>query len=121
MARILVVEDNPVSLQLVTYLLEAAGHDVQGCPDGQAGLDAVRAQRPDLVLCDIELPRLSGYSLARTLRADPAFRGLPLIAVTALAMRGDREKVLEAGFTDYVAKPIEPESFVAQVESYLPK
>ena len=121
MARILAIEDEPTNLWLVTYLLTQAGHDVEGCRDGRAALAAVRVRPPDLVVCDIELPQLTGYEFARELRADPAFRALPLLAVTALAMRGDREQVLAAGFTDYIAKPIDPQTFVAQVEAYLPK
>lgn len=120
MARILVIEDNAANLGLISYLLTAFGHTVESCRDGQSGLDAARSRPYDLVLCDIQLPKLSGYEIARALRADPAFRELPLIAVTALAMRGDREQVLAAGFKGYIEKPVEPESFVTRVESFLP-
>lgn len=119
MARILIVEDNAASLTLMSYLLTAAGHTLEGCRDGQSGLEAVRRQRPDLVLCDIQLPRLSGHELAQALRADPAFRDLPLVAVTAQAMRGDSDKALAAGFNGYIAKPLEPETFARQVETFL--
>lgn len=120
MARILVIEDNATNVALISYLLTAAGHRAEISRDGQAGLDAVRRQAPDLVLCDIQLPKLSGFQVAQALRADPALRGLPLVAVTALAMRGDSDKILAAGFDGYIAKPIQPETLAAQVEAYLP-
>lgn len=121
MARLLVIEDNAASLELMTYLLAAAGHDVEGCRDGRSGLDAVRRRRPDLVLCDIQLPRLSGYDIAREVRGDASLGAVVLLAVTALAMSGDREKVLAAGFHGYIAKPIQPEQFAALVDEYLPR
>lgn len=120
MARILIVEDNAANLKLMAYLLGASGHEVEGCRDGRAGLDAVRRAAPDLAVCDVQLPSLSGYDIARALRADARFRALPLVAVTALAMRGDRDRALSAGFDGYIAKPIEPETFSAQVEAFLP-
>lgn len=121
MARILIIEDNAANVALMSYLLTAAGHRPEVCRDGQAGLDAVRRQPPDLVLCDIQLPKVSGYEVARSLRADPAYRTLPLVAVTALAMRGDSERILAGGFDGYIAKPIQPESLAAQVEAFLPE
>ncbi len=121
MARILIVEDNTASLELMSYLLAASGHALERCRDGKSALEALQRRLPDLVLCDIQLPRLSGYEFARALRADPSLHGVPLLAVTALAMRGDREKALAAGFNGYIEKPIQPETFVAQVEAYLPK
>lgn len=120
MARILIIEDNAPNLNLMSYLLTASGHTVEGYRDGQSGLDAVRRQSPDLVLCDIQLPKLSGYQIAQALRADANLRTLPLAAVTALAMRGDRARGLAAGFDHYIEKPIEAETFVALVESFLP-
>lgn len=120
MALILIIEDNAANLSLMSYLLTAAGHRLEAHRDGQAGLDAVLRQAPDLVLCDIQLPKLSGHHVARAIRADPALRELPLVAVTALAMRGDREQALAAGFNGYIEKPIEPETFSIMVESFLP-
>jgi two-component system cell cycle response regulator len=119
-ADILVVEDNPASLELMTYLLTAFGHRVRSAPDGEAALEAARRRPPDLIVCDVHLPRLDGYELARRLKDDPALRGVPLVAVTALAMVGDREKLLAAGFDSYLAKPIDPETFVNQLERFLP-
>ncbi|HUR41263.1 MAG TPA: response regulator [Verrucomicrobiae bacterium] len=119
MARIVIIEDNAHNLSLMTYLLSASGHATEGWGDGQSGLDAVRRAPPDLVLCDIQLPHLSGYEIATALRDDPALRTLPLVAVSALAMRGDRERALAAGFQGYIEKPVQPETFVEQVEAYL--
>lgn len=120
MARILIIEDNAANLSLMSYLLSAVGHAPEGSRDGMSGLETARRTRPDLVLCDIQLPRCSGYEIARALRADEACRALPLVAVTAQAMRGDRERILAAGFDGYIEKPIAPESFSAQVEAHLP-
>jgi len=119
MARIVIIEDNWPNLELMTYLLKAHGHDVPGARDGEDGLVQVRREPPDAIVCDIHLPRMDGYEVARQLKGDPALRKLPLIAVTALAMVGDRDKVLAAGFDGYIAKPIEPEAFVSQVEAFL--
>lgn len=119
MARVIIIEDNAHNLSLMAYLLSASGHVAEGWRDGQSGLDAVRREPPDLVLCDIQLPRLSGYEIATALRDDPALRTLPLVAVSALAMRGDRERALAAGFHGYIEKPVQPETFVNQVEAYL--
>lgn len=120
MARILIIEDNAANLSLMSYLLTAVGHTVEGSRDGMSGLAAALFTLPDLVLCDVQLPRLSGYEVVRTIRSEPALRELPVVAVTALAMRGDSEKGLAAGFSSYLEKPIQPETFAAQVESFLP-
>jgi CheY-like chemotaxis protein len=119
-ARILVIEDDSTMLELFRYLLEAAGHAVTTAVDGAAGLDLARSQRPDLIACDIQLPLLDGYGVARALADDPRLCSVPRIAITALAMVGDREKILKAGFDDYLSKPIEPETFVANLDRYLP-
>lgn len=118
-ARILLIEDNPTNLELMNYLLEAYGYAPTTAKDGGAGLAAAQAAPFDLIVCDIQMPVLDGYEVARRLKADPALQAIPLVAVTALAMVGDRDKVLAAGFDGYIAKPIEPETFVPQVEAYL--
>ncbi|HEU0292327.1 MAG TPA: response regulator [Anaerolineales bacterium] len=120
MARILVIEDNPTNLELMVYLLKAFGHEPLIAMDGETGLGIVQHESPDLIICDIHLPRMDGYEIARRLKNHPALREIPLIAVTALAMMGDRDKVLRAGFDGYIAKPIAPENFVSQVETFLP-
>jgi two-component system cell cycle response regulator len=118
-ARILVVEDNPANLELMTYLLAAFGHTPLTACDGHEGLGVARREAPDLILCDVQLPRMDGYEVAKRLKSDPALRKVPLVAVTAYAMVGDRDKILTAGFDGYMAKPIVPETFVAQVETFL--
>jgi len=118
-ARILVIEDNPTNLDLMTYLLAAFGHTTLTALNGEAGLQAAQRERPDLIICDIQLPGLDGYEVARWLKSHPDLRTIPLVAVTALAMVGDRDKVLAAGFDGYIAKPIDPQTFVVQVERFL--
>ena len=119
MSRILVIEDNPTNLELMAYLLDASGHTVLVAGDGEEGVEATRREGPDLLICDIQLPKMDGYTVARRLKGHPALRTIPLLAVTALAMVGDRDKVLAAGFDGYISKPITPETFVGQVEAFL--
>ena len=119
MPRILLVEDNPANLELMSYLLGSFGYHAATATDGRAGLDAAWGETFDLIVCDVHMPGIDGYEVARRLKADPALRKVPLVAVTALAMVGDRDKVLAAGFDGYIAKPIDPETFVRQVEAYL--
>jgi two-component system cell cycle response regulator len=119
MTQILVIEDNPTNLELMGYLLRAYGHTVLTAVDGEEGLGVVRRQVPDLIVCDVQIPKFNGYEVATQLKNHPAFRKIPLIAVTALAMVGDRDKMLTAGFDGYISKPINPETFVREVEAYL--
>ncbi len=118
-ARILVIEDNRDNLELMTYLLEVFGYEVLTAMDGEEGLEVARREFPNLVLSDLQMPKLDGYEVARAFRRDPRLAMLPLVAVTAYAMRGDRDKVLAAGFDGYISKPIVPEEFVGQVERFL--
>ena len=118
--RILVIEDNAANLELMTYLLEAFGHTTITAQDGEAGVLAALHANPDLILCDLALPRLDGFGVAKRLKAEPRLQAVPLIAVTASAMVGDRDKVIATGFDGYISKPITPETFVGEVESYLP-
>jgi CheY-like chemotaxis protein len=118
-SRILVIEDNPTNMELMTYLLNAFGHTTITARDGEEGMEAALRHVPDLILCDLALPKLDGYGVAQRLRAEPRLRTVPLIAVTASAMVGDRDKVIAVGFDGYISKPITPETFVAEVESYL--
>jgi two-component system cell cycle response regulator len=119
-AHILLIEDNPANLELMSYLLKAFGYSPLAAKDGPEGLAAAHSESPDLIICDVQLPTLDGYEVARRLKADPKLCTVPVVAVTALAMVGDRERVLAAGFDGYLAKPINPETFVGQVEAYLP-
>jgi two-component system cell cycle response regulator len=118
--RILLVEDNLANLELMSYLLRSFGFTLATAENGREGIDAVRSARPDLVICDVHLPLVDGYEVARALKSDPELRSVPIVAVTALAMVGDRERVLSAGFDGYLAKPIDPEHFIAQVREFLP-
>jgi two-component system cell cycle response regulator len=120
MARILIIEDNPANLELMAYLLRATGHEVLEACDGEEGLELVRRITIDLVVCDVHMPRLDGYAVVDRLKAIPAWRRIPVLAVTAMAMVGDRERVLGAGFDGYFSKPIEPESFAREVALFLP-
>ncbi|UXI70204.1 response regulator [Tahibacter amnicola] len=119
MARVLIIEDNADNLELMTYLLEAFGHETRSVGSGRAGIVMAREMQPDLVVCDIHLPDGDGYTVAQALKSDPATSLIPLVAVTALAMVGDRARVLSAGFDSYITKPIDPERFVADLESFL--
>lgn len=118
-ARILIIEDNPTNLDLMTFLLQSFGHTTLTAGDGVEGLEFIRRESLDLILCDMHLPKLDGYELAAQVKSDPALRQTPLVAVTALAMVGDRDKVLAAGFDGYISKPIAPRTFVQQVETFL--
>jgi CheY-like chemotaxis protein len=119
-ARLLIVEDNPANLELMRYLLHAYGHTVLCVGDGERGVAVARTELPDLILCDVQLPALDGYGVVHSLKQDAACSGIPLIAITALAMVGDRDRVLAAGFDGYMTKPITPETFVTEVDAFLP-
>ncbi|MHA4870585.1 EAL domain-containing protein [Duganella sp. PWIR1] len=118
-ARILIIEDNATNMELMVYLLRAFGYTPLSASDGEAGVAAARQELPDLIICDVHLPKLDGYGVVAALKADPLVRHIPALAVTALAMVGDREKLLEAGFDGYIGKPIEPDTFVALIEPFL--
>ncbi len=118
-SRVLIVEDNLDNLKLMSYLLRAFGYQVLTAGDGVEALEVARREALDLIVCDIHLPRLDGYGVARQLKGQPSMARVPLVAVTALAMVGDRDKVLAAGFDGYISKPIVPRSFVGQVEAFL--
>jgi CheY-like chemotaxis protein len=119
--RILVIEDNPTNLDLMTYLLKAFGHTVSAARAGEEGVRLALEEPFDLILCDIGLPGIDGLEVARRIRQAPALARVPLIAVTASAMVGDREHVLAAGFDAYISKPITPETFVQDVEKFVRK
>lgn len=118
-ARILVVDDNRTNLELMAYLLEAFGHECIVASDAVAGLERARTSACDLALVDILMPGMDGYAFARQFRDDAALAGTPLVAVTALAMPGDEERIRNAGFDGYISKPIDPERFVQQIEAHL--
>ena len=120
LARILIIEDDSFSRDLVAYLLRSAGYTVLEAKDGGIGLHLALQEQPDLVICDLQMPVLDGYEVVRGLRKHPDWRKVPLIAVTRFAMVGDRQKALDAGFDEHIGKPIAPETFIAQIETFLP-
>lgn len=107
MARILIIEDSPLNLELLTFVLSTAGHDLLQADRALRGIEIARQASVDLILMDINMPGMDGVEAARTLRAHPETRGIPIVAVTALAMAGDKERIIAAGFDDYIAKPVD--------------
>jgi CheY-like chemotaxis protein len=120
-ARILVVEDTAYSLQLMTYLLTAYEHTVVEAVTGEQAIELASATAPDLVVMDLQLPGIDGYETLEALRSMPDLDGVPVVAVTSFAMVGDRDRALDAGFDHYVTKPIDPESFVEEINTRLPE
>lgn len=120
-ARILVVEDNPLNLKLVRDVLQIAGHDVVEARTGEEALLAAEDGAPDLVLMDLQLPGIDGTETLRRLRQGPLGRNVPVVAVTAFAMAGDRERVALAGFDGHIAKPINVRGLPELVRGYLAK
>ena len=118
-ARILVVEDNPLNRLLVHDILELRGHDVREGATVNEALDALQSARPDLLLLDVQIPGGGGEAVIREVRQRPDLADLPIIAVTSLAMPGDRERLLSIGFQGYLSKPIDTRTFGAAIESYL--
>lgn len=118
-ARILLIEDNPQNRYLARFLLEQRGHEILQAETGPEGLDLADELRPDLILLDIQLPGMDGHAVAHALKNNPRLKAIPIVAVTSYAMVGDREKCLAAGAEGYIEKPINPESFVAEVERFL--
>ena len=121
MATVLVVEDNPANMTLATFLLKSAGYGVLSATDAEAGLALARAEQPDLVLMDIQLPGMDGLQATAVLKGDAATRDIPVIALTALAMKGDEERIRAAGCDGYIAKPLAYREFLATIAARLPK
>src|SRR5262245_61444179 len=109
MARILVVEDNPMNLKLAAVVLIAAGHTVLRAQDGEEGLSIARREKPDLILMDVQMAGMDGLTATRMLKSEIETHRIPVVALTAFAMRGDEEKIMAAGCDAYVAKPFERE------------
>jgi len=104
--RILIADDQPVGRELIRSILESSGYEVIEAADGQEALETAVSDLPDLILLDLQMPRRDGFSVLRELRQDPRFAATPIIAITATAMKGSRQQGLEAGFTDYLTKPV---------------
>ena len=118
-ARVLIVDDNALNIELVRFVLEAAGFEVASAPDADTALAQIGAFEPAVVLMDIQLPGMSGLTLTRQIKADPALRHLVVVAHTAYAMKGDAARLLAAGCDGYLAKPIDVRTFGADVRSLL--
>lgn len=117
--RILLVEDNPASLELMRYLLHSGGYETLLATNGQEALEHLSRTLPDLVLTDIQMPMLDGYELLSRIRANPGTRGLLVVALTAYSMPGDHERVIGAGFDGYMSKPIDPETILDALRHFL--
>jgi two-component system cell cycle response regulator DivK len=119
MKRILIADDKATSRELLRAVLEKQGHAVIEAADGEEALQKARAETPDLILLDLQMPRRNGYDVLGELRRDPQHAALPIIALTASAMQGDREKALAAGFTSYLTKPVSLAHLREEVERLL--
>jgi len=119
-ARVLVVEDNDMNMQLVEYLLEEGGYSIVKAASGEEALSIARGGDPvDLILMDIHLPGIDGLSVVREMKSEPRTRAVPILALTAHAMRGDRDRFLEAGCDGYISKPIDVKTFLSSIRTYL--
>ena len=119
MATVLIVEDNATNMKLSSFLLESADHHVLTATDAEAGLSIARERQPDLILMDIQLPGMDGLQATTLLKADEATRHIPVIALTALAMKGDEERIRAAGCDGYIAKPLDYKAFLAEIKARL--
>lgn len=119
MATVLVVEDSPTNMELASALLEMAGHRVLKAVDAEQGLTLARGENPDLILMDMHLPGMDGLTAARLLKDDPATQSIPIVALTASAMRGDEERIRAAGIDGYIAKPLRYKEFLAELGQLL--
>lgn len=117
--RILIVEDNDSSMELLRFILAASGYTVFGAADGLAGVEQARKLKPDLILMDIQLPEIDGLEATRRIRKLPGFQDTQIVAITSYAMLGDRDRALQAGCSGYIEKPINTDTIVAELEAYL--
>ena len=118
---ILIVEGDPRNLKLIRDLLQIRGYTTLEATDGKQGVDMARAKMPDLILMDIQMPVMDGLEATSILKADPVTKSITIVALTAFAMQGDREKCIEAGFNDYITKPLDTRTFMTKIKEYLEK
>ncbi|NUN10399.1 MAG: response regulator [Ignavibacteriaceae bacterium] len=118
--KVLIIEDNEQNMYMLTFLLRSANYEVLQAYNGFDGIEMSLSERPDIILLDIQLPEMDGYTVASTIREKPELAEVPMIAVTSYAMPGDREKAIESGATGYIEKPINPDTFISQMQSFLP-
>jgi two-component system, cell cycle response regulator DivK len=119
MARVLVIEDNVSNMTLATFLLKSVGHAVLSATDAEVGLTIARGEQPDLILMDIQLPGMDGLQATTLLKGNASTSAIPVIALTALAMKGDEERIRDAGCDGYIAKPMAYREFLATVAEFL--
>jgi len=119
--KILIIEDNDQNLYMMTFLLKAHGFEIIAARDGKSGVALANQINPAVILLDIQLPGMDGYAVAAALRSTTGLERVPIVAVTSFAMLGDREKILSAGASDYIEKPINPDTFVEQIKKHVPK
>lgn len=119
-SKVLIIEDNEQNMYMLTYLLESNNYEVFQAFSGIVGIKKAREIQPDVILLDIQLPEMNGYEIARELKKIKELKNTPIIAVTSYAMVGDKEKALDAGAAGYIEKPIDPDTFVSQMEAFLP-
>ena len=119
MATILIIEDNPANMKLACLLMRNAGHEVLTAQDAETGLTIARSERPDLVLMDIQLPGMDGFAATAVLKGDAATRGIPVIALTSMAMKEDRQRSERAGCDAYIAKPLRYQELYAAIGGLL--
>jgi two-component system cell cycle response regulator DivK len=119
MSKILIAEDNPVNRELLRELLEMRGHTVAEASDGEEALRIIEQTQPHLVLLDIGMPLLDGFGVIRKIRENPRFASMPVVAVTAYAMQGDREKILSSKFDGYLSKPVDARSLTQELDRLL--
>ena len=118
-SKMLVIEDNEQNLYLISFILEKNGYKVIPARDGREGIDLAVRVKPAMIILDIQLPVMDGYEVARQLSGNTETQDIPIVAVTSHAMVGDREKTIAAGCTGYIEKPIDPETFIDEIEKYL--
>ena len=121
MAKILVIEDNPTNMKLVSLLLERQGHTVERASSAEQGIEFARRSRPEIVIMDIQLPGMDGLAATRILKTDEETKNVKILALTALAMNGDKERIQKAGCDAYVAKPLRYKEFLSALDGLLPK
>ncbi len=119
MKRILVVEDNDTNMYLIKFILEKSGYEVIEATEGAVGVELAVKEKPDLVIMDVQLPDIDGLEATKRIRASEADSDIPIVALTSFAMAGDRERALAAGCTGYIEKPINPDTFIAEIEKFL--
>ena len=119
LSRVLIIEDNAINMSLSTFLVQSAGYAVIAAADAETGIQMAREQLPDLILMDIQLPGMDGLEASALLKKDPSTRAIPIIALTALAMKGDESRIRASGCDGYIAKPMRYQQFLAAIASVL--